>query len=138
MTRGRKRLALRLALIVGLIVAAVAVNRYLDPFDDAPFDPAAWAAAGPQGRGPMARDAIRHLPPGLPSARVRELFGESDPFPGPGGTVDGFGHTLRHPQTWAYYLGCWSGLGPYALDSAFLWVHFDSGGKVVSAEITGG
>jgi len=138
----RRRIALLAVsasvLIVVLVGVAVAVDHYLDPFDGRAFDPAAWAAADSQGRGPMARDAIRHLPAGLPADRVRALLGDPDPFPGPGGAVDGFGHTLRYPETWAYALGCRSSLSWYGLDSAFLYVHFDSSGAVVSAEITGG
>ena len=57
------------AVVAGLIAAAVALDRYLDPFDDRPFDQALWAAAEPQDRGPMARDAIRHLPVGLPAGK---------------------------------------------------------------------
>ncbi|MEO2091103.1 MAG: hypothetical protein ABGY75_16690, partial [Gemmataceae bacterium] len=38
-----------------------AFDSYLDPFDDHPFDPAEWAAAGERederARGPMARAA---------------------------------------------------------------------------------
>jgi hypothetical protein len=143
LAKDRRRLFVLLALaasgvVVGLVVAVVALDRYLDPFDDRLFDTRAWAAADSQGRGPMARDAIRHLPEGLPAARVRELLGNPDPFPGPGGTVDGFGNRLRYPETWAYYLGSWSSLSWYGLDSAFLYVHFGQDGRVASAEITGG
>ena len=52
--------------------------------------------------------------------------------------MDGFGHRLEHPETWSYHLGCWSGLGPYGFDSAFLYVHFGPDGRVVAAEIPGG
>jgi hypothetical protein len=128
-----------LAVVGGLVAGFVALDRYLDPFDDQLFTPEAWAAAKAQDRGPMARDAIRHLPPGTPAARVRGLLGDGGQMPGLAGSpVDGFGHRLKHSETWSYYLGCWSGLGPYALDSAFLYVHFGSDGRVVAAEITGG
>lgn len=128
-----------LALVGVLVVVGIALNRYLDPFDDRPFSSAAWKVANTQDRGPMARDAIRHLPPGTPATRVRELLGEGGPVPGIAGSpVDGFGHRLEHPVTWSYYLGCWSGLGPYRFDSAFLYVHFGPDGGVVAAEITGG
>ncbi len=33
------------AVVGGLAAAVAALDRYLDPFDDRPFDPAAWAAA---------------------------------------------------------------------------------------------
>jgi len=132
-------LAFAFVVVGGMVAGAVALDRYLDPFDDRPFDPAAWAAADSKGRGSMARDALRHLSPGTPAARVRELLGNPEPVPGvPSSPVDGFGHRLQHSETWSYYLGCWSGLGPYALDSAFLYVCFGPDGRVVAAEITGG
>jgi hypothetical protein len=127
-----------LIVVVGPVAGVIALDRYLDPFDDQPFDPAAWAATGSQGRGRMARDAICHLPAGLPAARVRALLGEPEPVPGPGGPVDGFGNRLQHSETWSYYLGCWSRLSWYAFDSAFLYVHFGPGGQVAAAEIAGG
>jgi hypothetical protein len=119
------------------VVGGVALDCYLDPFDDRPFDPVAWAAAheDEQERGPMARDAIRHLPAGLSSARVRELLGEGQIIPAGG---DRWGVQPRQSETWSYWLGCWSGLGPYGFDSAFLYVHFGPDGRVVGAEITGG
>lgn len=123
----------------GCVAGFVALDRYLDPFDDRPFSPAAWAGADPDDRGPMARDAIRHLPAGTSKGRVRELLGEGEPvWRDPRGPVDGFGNRLDHPETWTYYLGCWSGLGPYGFDSAFLYVHFGPDGRVVAAEVTGG
>jgi hypothetical protein len=101
----------------------------LDPFAGGRFDHAAWAAGRPEERAPMARDLVRHhLPVGLPAARVRELLGVPDPFPGVGGGIDGFGTPLRSPETWAHYLGSWSWQG---LDSAFLYVHFGPDGEVV-------
>ena len=126
-------------LMAGAAAGLVAVDRYLDPFDDLPFSPAVWAIANPNDRGPMARDAIRHLPAGTPQIRVRDLLGEPEPVPGVAGSeVDGFGHRLEHTETWSYYLGCWSGIGPYGFDDAFLYVHFGSDGRVVAAEVTGG
>jgi hypothetical protein len=123
----------------GCVAAFSALDRYLDPFDDQPFSPAAWAAADDQVRGPMARDAIRHLPAGTPKVRVRELLGEGrPPWRDPRGPVDGYGVRLDHPETWVYWLGCWSGLGPYGFDDAFLYVHFGPDGRVAAAEINGG
>ena len=43
-----------------------------------------------------------------------------------------------YPVTWSYWLGGWSSLSWYGFDSAFLYVHFGSDGKVAKAEITGG
>jgi hypothetical protein len=120
---------------VGLVAAFRAIDSYLDPFDDRPFDPAVWATGDEVERGPMARDAIRHLPSGLPAARVRELLSEPQLVPAGG---DRWGMRPRQAETWSYWLGCWSGLGPYGFDDAFLYVHFGSDGRVVAAEITGG
>lgn len=87
----------------------------------------------------MARDALRHLPVGMPAAEVRKLLGEFRPVDrDPRGAVDVYGNRLDHPETWKYYLGNWSGIGPYSFDDAFLYVHFNSDGKVAAAEITGG
>jgi hypothetical protein len=144
MGRRRKRLVAWLAATAllaagGLWAGVVALDRYLDPFDDLPFDPAGWAAADAHDRGPMARGAIRHLPPGTPATRVRELLGEPQPVARDSrGPVDIYGNRLEHPETWAYDLGSWSGLGPYGFDDAFLYVHFGSDGRVVAAEVTGG
>jgi hypothetical protein len=117
----------------------VAFDRFLDPFDDQPFSPAAWLNADEHDRGPMARDAIRHLAPGTTAAQVREWLGTPKPVVrDPRGPVDAFGNRLEYPETWTYPLGCWSGLGPYGFDSAYLYVHFGSDGRVAAAEVTGG
>ena len=139
MLRGRRRLVV-LALaamiaIAGLVLGWLAFDSFLDPFDDRPFDPALWAAADEQQRGPMARDALRHLPVGLPAERVREQLGEAEVVPAGG---DRWGMRPRQAETWSYWLGCWSGIGPYGFDSAFLYVHFGPDGQVIAAEITGG
>ncbi len=120
-----------------LIAAGLGVNSLLDPFDDRPFDRAAWAAAEDRewDRGPMARDAIRHIPSGTSRERVQELLGETEVIPAGG---DRWGITPQSGETWSYYLSCWSGLGPYNLDAAFVYVHFDRNGRVVFAEINGG
>lgn len=123
----------------GLIVGVGALDRYLDPFDDRPFNQAEWSSANERERGPMARDAVRHLLPGMSADQVRELLGPTQPvYRDPRGPVDGYGNRLEHPETWAYWLGCWSGLGPYSFDDAFLYVHFGADGRVIAAEITGG
>jgi hypothetical protein len=123
----------------GLTAGLIALDRTLDPFDDHPFSPVSWAGAESQGRGRMARDAIRHLSPGTTAARVRELLGEPQPVArDPSGRSDVYGNRLEHPGTWSYHLGNWSGLGPYGFDDAFLYVHFGPDGRVVDAEVTGG
>lgn len=139
MPRGRLRVVLfiltALAALAGLVIGFRAFDSYLDPFDDRPFNPATWAVAGDQDRGPTARDALRYLPVGTPSSRVRELLGEGDVIPAGG---DRWGIRPRQSETWSYWLGCWSGLGPYGFDTAFLYVHFGPDGRVLGAEITGG
>lgn len=110
-----------------LVVGGVRVNSWLDPFDDQRFDPTAWAADEYE-RGPMTREAIRHIPPGTRKERVRELLGKPDPR-----WAD-----ASDAEDWTYYIGSWSGLGPYNLDSAFVYVHFDRDGRVVSAQVGGG
>ncbi len=128
-----------LVLSFGLALGFVKLDNYLDPFDDEPFSPQAWANAESQARGPMARDAMRWIPIGMPADRVQELLGKKDKyFPGVGGDRDGFGNPLRGHTTWSYYLGCWSSISRYGIDSAFLYVHFGADGLVVAAEITGG
>lgn len=123
----------------GCVAGLLVLDRYLDPFDDLPFSPAAWAATDEQGRGPMARDAIRHLPAGTSKDRVRELLGNGEPpWRDPRGPWDRFGVRLEYSETSVYNLGSWSGLGPYGFDDAFLYVHFGADGRVVATEVNGG
>lgn len=137
---GRKLVVIALKTVVALAVAVIGfrvIDSYLDPFDDRPFDRAAWAASADreQQRGPMARDALRQVPVGTPVAEVREMLGEGEAVSAEG---DRWGIRPRQAETWSYWLGCWSGLGPYGFDSASLYVHFDSDGRVLAIEITGG
>jgi hypothetical protein len=134
--RGEHLIILSLVVVSGA-VGFVALDRYLDPFDDLPFNPAMWAAADEEGRGPMARDAARHVPPGTTAERVRELLGE------PTETVtdnplDKWSRRRKGATRWSYCLGCWSGVGWYGFDSADLDVYFDQEGRVVETEIDGG
>jgi hypothetical protein len=139
MAKGFKRVVvlpvIATVVIAGLVVGFIALDSYLDPFDDRPFNPEAWAAADQQDRGSMARDAMQHLPLGMPAVRVRELFGEPEIIPRGG---DRWGMSPRDGETWSYWLGCWSALGWYGFDTAFLYIHFDREGRVIAAEITGG
>jgi hypothetical protein len=138
LTPGLARLAvLTLGVVAGAVAGFVALDRYLDPFDDRPFDPAAWAAAEghEQERGPMARDAARHVPPGTPAELVRELLGKPD-FVDTDNPPDKHGRRPKGYERWAYDLGSWSHY--HGFDAASLDVHFDRGGRVVEAEITGG
>ena len=134
-TRHRAILLLVLILTgVGLVLLAVSavVNRP-DPLDARPFDRATWAAADSYDRAPMAKDAIRHLPAGLPEAEVVALLGK------PGEVIETHRLTTSRPrgavQTYSYFLGSWS----YEyFDSTFLWVHVDAAGRIVEAVIGGG
>lgn len=83
----------------------------------------------------MAGDAIRgHLRSGMAKAKVQQLLGPGqEQFRIQG--IDSYGNPMPGDHTWYYYLGSWS---VYGLDDAFLYVHFDADGHVVSAEIDGG
>jgi hypothetical protein len=141
MLRGRKRVVVlsltAVPAIAGLVLGFRAFDSYLDPFDDRPFDPVNWAAADEQQRGPMARDAARHVPPGTPIERVRELLGKPIERV-TGHRRDRWGERPKGHMQWSYWLGCWSGLGWYGFDSAHLDIHFDREGRVMAVEITGG
>ena len=121
MTRSR-----RAFLLAGIIVTAVGsvatlgINLYDDPFDDRAFSAAEWRTAAEQRRAGMARDAIRHLPPGTTADEVVRLLGEPD--------GDAGGPRL------SYSLGFWPRAG---FDAAFLYVHTDPAGRVTHAEVSG-
>jgi len=134
-----RRIVHHVILSLGVVSGAVgflALDRYLDPFDDRPFNTVVWAAADAQGRGPMARDAARHVLPGTTAGRVRELLGE--PTEMVSSDLDKWGRRRKGATRWSYWLGCWSGLGWYGFDSADLDVYFDLQGRVVETEIYGG
>lgn len=50
------------------------------------------------------------------------------------GETDGGGNRLIGHETYSYYIGSWFG---YGFDDAFLYVYFDSTGKMLSAEVNG-
>jgi hypothetical protein len=121
MVKSRRRLVLVTVLVglavLGGLVALGLASVLRDPFDARPYDTAAWAAAEPEDRAAMARDAIRHLPAGLPEADIEPQLGKGEVWEArqmigccPFGTV----------RTYWYYLGCWS-FRYY--DATFLWVH---------------
>jgi hypothetical protein len=117
-----------------LAEGARAIFRLLDPFEARPLDRSAWLTTNAVGRAPMARDAIRHLPPETPEAEVERLLGKCETLietrrltsSGPRGAV----------WTYSYYLG--SRPAPYYYDSTFLWVHVGADGRVIEAVIGGG
>lgn len=127
-----------LVAVVVLFAVGLAVNSALDPFDDKPFDQVAWAAVKIESeRGPMARDAIRHIPRGTPKERVAELLGEPDEVQS-GYPPDPWGRRVKEFGRWSYWVGPGRGLWPYSFDSAFLIIYFHRDGLVVATEITGG
>ena len=104
----------------------------LDPFNDATFNAAAWAKLDAQERAAMSRDLIQnHLPTGMSHAAVESLLGP------PYRVIrrsDAGGHRLPGVETYSYYIGSWS---MYGFDDAFVYVHLDASGNVLSSEITG-
>lgn len=131
------RVVLSVIVALGTVGGLVALDRYFDSFDDEPFDRATWAAADEKRRGSMARDAIRHLPTGLPAERVRELLGGPD-YVATDNPPDKWGRRCKGYTRWSYGLGSGNGRGWYYVDSADLDIHFDRDGRVTVAEITGG
>lgn len=122
--------------LAALIAGAIALDSYLDPFDDRPFDPAAWAVADHDGRMSMARDAVRRISPGMTEEEVVGLLGKPDSIEE--------SHRLtasvspRAARTYLYYIGSSSLSSLRGLDSAFVWVHLGNDGRVLSAIIGGG
>jgi hypothetical protein len=132
----RKVLFVTLPVVVfptgAVAVLVYVLTHQLDRFDARPFDPATWANADNKQRAAMSRDAIRHLPAGLPEAEIELLLGK--------GEVEETQRLIgRRPRgavrTYVYYLGCWSGT---YYDSTFLWVHVGEDGRVTEAVIGGG
>lgn len=121
--------------IAGLLIVGIVLKSYFDPFDDAPFTPAAWTAADPAVRATIAHDVVRRLGTGMTADQVKDTLGEATPVHRYSGGVDAYGHHLGYPETWSCYLGCWS---TYGLDDAFVYVHFDLDRRVALVEITGG
>lgn len=107
-------------------VAVLGCQPAVDPFATRKFDSTAWKVATYQQRAPMARDLIcNHLPAGVTKSEVKDLLGEGVPIDAQD----------RQGETWSYYIGCWYEVG---LDSAFVYVHFDVNGRLISAAIGGG
>jgi hypothetical protein len=128
----RTGIAVGLALSGGLLAVHLLTSRH-DPFAVRRFDTTSWAAADHEGRAAMARDAIRHLPTGLPEAEIVTLLGKPDEV------IETQRLTRSGPpnsaRTYSYYLGSWGWPG---YDSTFLWVHVDGEGRIVSGVIGGG
>jgi hypothetical protein len=134
---GRGRMLFAIAL-VSMVVMLVSIAAWLaidwsDPFNDETFSVTKWAhRASSESGARMARDLIRnHLPSGLSRSKVTALLSPPDKvLTG----EDAGGHRLPVHETYAYHIGSWSA---YGFDDAFVYVHFDSSGTVLSAEITG-
>lgn len=127
--RGPVVIVLSIAVIA---LCAWAARDWLDPFNDRPFTAAEWARLDAQDRAAMSRDLIKnHLPPGTERGTVEHLLGRpADVLH----TTDPGGHSLPGVETYVYYIGTWSIRG---FDDTFVYVHFDQGGRVVAAQITG-
>ena len=129
------KLAKGLALAGLITVVAAGVGVYWsmrEPFGKATFSAAAWRQADNEGRGTMSRDLMtRHLAVGMSEAQVTALLGK------PGGVNRGDqlpADRLRGAFFYVYSIGSWSAGG---MDDAFLYVHFDSAGRVMASEIYG-
>jgi len=138
MAKARVRMSLLFALcgIVscgGLALGAHALFQWLDPFAAHRFDREFWTASEPKERASMARDAIRHLSPGMLETDIEPLLGKPDEV------MDTHRLTKSFPRgavrTYSYHLVGWSLL---YYDSTFLWVHVGEDGRVIVAEIGGG
>jgi len=135
-SRIRRRILFRgfalVALCAGLAACVHVAMKLLDPLNAQRFDSASWATADHEGRAAMARDAIRHLPAGLPETEIEKLLGPA--------RIEET-HRLTHSaprgsvRTYSYHLGGW---GLLYYDSTFLWVHVDREGRVIAAVIGGG
>jgi hypothetical protein len=132
---GMKRFSLK-QLFLGTAIIAVAICAMIplaDPFDNVAFTPAAWAnAARMEERGRMSRDLVtNHLRKGLSLAQVEALIGHTEWVIKPGSPD---GHRTRGAESRVYGIGSW----PYhGLNGAFVYVHFDSNGQLIEAEING-
>ena len=129
-----KRFSLK-QMLVGTAIIAVALAALIpiaDPFDNATFTPARWAKAGAQERGRMSRDLVaNYLKPGLSLAEVEALIGHTENLIKPS---DPWGHRARGAETRVYPIGSW----PYhGRNDAMVYVHFDSNGELIAAEISG-
>jgi hypothetical protein len=133
----RRQILIRIGILCAAFIAVVVLiylhmGNPFDRFDDRRFSVAEWRTADAETRAGMARDIVRNqLVPGSNESRVTNLLG--DPEKVISGTDPG-GNKLPGIKTFTYYLGCGSGSD---FDDAFLYVHFDEAGTVISVEING-
>jgi hypothetical protein len=127
-----KHLLIGFAIIAAGLVALLSLKRLADPFGNVAFTPAAWSKADEDGRARMSRDLVNnHLPRGLSQNRVEALIGRTDWIIKP---TDIEGYRSRGAETHVYRIGNWS---LQSMDDAFVYIHYDASGNVISAEITG-
>jgi hypothetical protein len=120
----------------GLAVAIVALDSYLDPFDDGPFTPEAWAVADDEERAAMARGAVKHVSVGMPETEVVALLGKPDWIWNSRELTASA--PARAVRTYSYGVATSSLASLRRLDSVYVWVHVGGDGRVIVAEIGGG
>lgn len=116
---------------IGALTYAVVRNPF-DPFDDRPFSPERWRNSDAESRAHMGRSAVEYAKPGMSESEIEAAFGKPDEIDLD--KEDAGGHKLTGVKTWEWGLGNWS---VYGYDDAFLYISFDSSGKVVSAQVNG-
>lgn len=128
------------ALLVFVAVVAIAtvsirtVTSLVDPFDNLSFNSTEWKQAKDREvKARMSRDAILNgLEAGMTREEVQHLLGEPDDIIT--ANHDSGGSVLLGVETFSYYIGSWS---MYGFDDAFVYIHFDRDGRVISARIDG-
>ena len=133
-----RRSVLIVTIMAVFVVSALAIRDFIDPFNDAPFDKVVWAwDVG--DRMEMARAAVSSVKPGMSESLVVQLLGQPDETYPTSERILHFGESLplNADTTLVYWLGGSVKATLRGLDSAFVYVHFESG-KVIEAEIGGG
>ena len=135
------RWTLPVAIAIGaLALLAWGVLDLRDPFDDAPFDRAAWVSGPPAVRTPMARAAASRLERAMAESEVLRLLGPPDSEKQTRSYSGHFGEPFPSAasRTLRYDLDSGARTSLMGLDDPFLYVHLNDAGLVVHAEIGGG
>ena len=130
----------QITVLAAAVLAALAVATYcffgnpLDPFDNKRFSKESWqrasAAYDLDSLARMSRDLInKHLQAGMSEAQIIELLGQPNDIQR-GNKRD----RSKGVFSYRYYIGSWS---LQRMDDAFVYIHFDSNGRVVDREIYG-